>query len=136
MDNDVIKHSLLQALPISRRSSLSAHLDLPPEKFAQLVDTKYSYLKDTFRQNPNVYETRHSSSSSMHASLTQSKETAQSATVSSYSHPDNDPKFAAFTCFSLTPPNDVSPGESGLDQSPHTSNRHLAHNHPPHRKKE
>ena len=51
----------------------------------------------------------------------------------SHSRPDNDRKFAAFTCFSLTPPNVVSPGVSGLEQSPHISNRHLAHNHPPHR---
>ena len=30
MDNDVIKHRLMQAMPISTCSSLSAHLDLPP----------------------------------------------------------------------------------------------------------
>ena len=42
-------------------------------------------------------------------------------------------KIAAFTCFSLTLPTGVSTGVSGLDQSPHTSNRYLAHNHPPQR---
>ena len=34
MDNDLIKHRLMQAMPISTRSSLSAHLDLPPDKTA------------------------------------------------------------------------------------------------------
>ena len=69
----------------------------------------------------------------MHASRSQSKETAQLTTLSSHSRPDNDQKIAAPSCFSLTPPSGVSPGVSGLDQRPHTSNRHLAHNHPPHR---
>ena len=63
-----------------------------------------------------------------HASRSQSKETAQPTTVSIHSHSDNDPKFAALNCFSLTPPNGVSPAVCGQ----HTSNRHLAHNHPPH----
>ena len=48
MENDVIKHRLMQAMPVSTRSSLSAHLDLPPDKFAKLADTIYSYSKDTF----------------------------------------------------------------------------------------
>ena len=48
MDNDVIKHRIMQAMPISTRSSLSAHLDLPPDKFAKPADTIYSYSKDTF----------------------------------------------------------------------------------------
>ena len=64
MDNDVIKHRLMQAMPISTRSSLSAHLDLPPDKFAKLADTIYSYSKDTFQDNTHVYATQHSSSSS------------------------------------------------------------------------
>ena len=51
----------------------------------------------------------------MHARRSQSKETAQPTTVSSHSQPDNDPKFAAFTCFSLTPSYGVSPGVSGLE---------------------
>ena len=55
MDNDVIKHRLMQAMPISTRSSLSAHLDLPPNKFAKLADTIYSYSKDTFQEHPHVY---------------------------------------------------------------------------------
>ena len=70
----------------------------------------------------------------MHASRTQSKKKVQWTTVSSHPHPDNDPKIAAFTCFSLTPPNGLNPGVSGLDQSPHTSN-HLANSHLPHRKR-
>ena len=72
----------------------------------------------------------------MHASRKQSKETAQPATVSSHSHPDHDQKFATFTCFPLTPPNGVSPGVCcGLDQMPHTLNRHQPQretNNPPH----
>ena len=64
MDNDVIKHRRMQAMPISTRSSLSAHLDVPPNKFAKLADTIYSYSKDTFQDNTHVYATQHSSSSS------------------------------------------------------------------------
>ena len=62
--NDVFKHRLLQAKPISKRSSLSAILDLPPDKFANLVNTTYSYSKDTFQENTQVYATQPSSSSS------------------------------------------------------------------------
>ena len=65
MDNDVIiKHCLVQAMPISTRSSLPAYLDLPLDKFAKLVDIIYSYSKDTFQENPHIYATQHSSSSS------------------------------------------------------------------------
>ena len=69
----------------------------------------------------------------MHAICSQSKETAQPTTVFRLSRPCNDLKFDVFTCFSLTPTNGESHSVSGLDQIPHTSNRHLAHNHLPHR---
>ena len=69
----------------------------------------------------------------MHASRNQSKEIAQRTTVCSPSRLENDTKLAAFTCFSLNSPKGVGPRVSGLDQSPHTLNRHLALNHPPHR---
>ena len=61
MDNDVIKHRLMQAMPISTRSSLSAHLDLPPDKFAKLADTIYNHSKDTFQENPHGYASSSSS---------------------------------------------------------------------------
>ena len=60
MDNDVIKHRLMQAMPISTRSSLSAHLDLPLDNFAKLADTIYSYSKGTFPEHPHVYATQQS----------------------------------------------------------------------------
>ena len=63
-DNDVIKHRLMQAMPISTRFSLSANVDLPPDKFTKLAGTIYSYPRDNFQKNPNVYATQHSSSSS------------------------------------------------------------------------
>ena len=62
MDNDVIKHRLMQGMPTSTRSSLSAYLDLPPDKFAKLADTIYSYSKNTFQDNTHVYAAQHSSS--------------------------------------------------------------------------
>ena len=132
MDNDVIKHRLMQAMPISTRSSLCAHLDLPPDKFAKLADTIYSYSKDPFQDNTQVYATQHSSSSSYTRQLQLTPRNSTADNKFSHSRTDNDRKFAAFTCFLLTPPNVVSLGVSGLDQNPHISNRHLAHNHPPH----
>ena len=69
----------------------------------------------------------------MHASRNQSQGTAKPTTVCNNSHPDDDPKFAAFLCFSLSPPNVVNSGVSGLDRSLHTSNQQLAHNDPRHR---
>ena len=62
MYNDVIKHCLMQAMPISTRSSFSAHLALRPEKLAKLADTIYSYSKDHFWENPHLYATEQSSS--------------------------------------------------------------------------
>ena len=133
MANDVIKHRFVQAMPTSTRSSLSARLDLPPDKVAKLPDTINSYSKDSFQENTHVYATKHSSSSPYARQPQPTPRNSTAKTISSHSHPDNDQKFDASTCFSLTPPNGVGPGVSGLDQSPHTSNRHLAHNQPPHR---
>ena len=121
MDNDVIKHRLMQAMSISTRSSLSAQLDLAPDKFAKLADTIYSYSKDIFRKTRAFSLHSNLRHRYMHASRSQSKETAQATTVSSHSHPDNDPKIVAFTCSWLTPPNGVNLGVSG--QSLHTTHR-------------
>ena len=52
MDNDVIKHRPMQAMPISTRSSLLTHLDLPLDKIVKIFDTLYSYSKDIFQENP------------------------------------------------------------------------------------
>ena len=41
--DDVIKHRLMQAMPISVKTAHSAHLELPVEQFAKLADTNYSY---------------------------------------------------------------------------------------------
>ena len=59
-----IPENLMQVLPISTRSSITEHLDLPPNKFAKLADTINSNSKDTFQEIPHVYATRQSSSSS------------------------------------------------------------------------
>ena len=42
LDDDVIKHRLMQAMPNSVKTALSAHLKLPVEQFAKLADTIYS----------------------------------------------------------------------------------------------
>ena len=54
----------MQVMPIFTRSSLYAHLDLPPDKFAKQSDTIYSYTKDTFQENLHLYAAHQSSSSS------------------------------------------------------------------------
>ena len=99
MDNDVIKHRLMQAMPISTRSSLSAHLDLPPEKFAKLADTIYSYSKDTFQENTHVYATQQFSSSS-YARQPQLKQ-RNSSTYNSFQpfSPGQRPKICRFHLF-------------------------------------
>ena len=43
LDDDIIKHRLMQAIPISFKTALSAQLELPVEQFAKLADTIYSY---------------------------------------------------------------------------------------------
>ena len=133
MDNDVIKHCFMQAMPISLRSSFSAHLDLRPDKLVKLADTQYSYSKTIFKKTRTFTPQSNPRHCRLHASCSHSKETAQPTTVCSHSHLVNDPKFAAFTCFPLTTPNGVSPGVSSLGRSPHTSNCHLVHNHLSHR---
>ena len=49
VDNDVLKHRLLQAMPYNTRTSLSAHTNLEPEDFAKLADTIYGYAQAEHR---------------------------------------------------------------------------------------
>jgi hypothetical protein len=46
VDNDVVRHRLLQAMPINTRVSLSAHSQLPLDQFAKLADTIYLYSQE------------------------------------------------------------------------------------------
>ena len=56
LDDDVIKHRLMQAMPISVKTALSAHRELPVEQFAQLADTIYSYSNTIVATpTPNVF---------------------------------------------------------------------------------
>ena len=56
LDDDVIKHRLMPAMPISVKSALSAHLELPAEQFAKLADTIYSYSNTVVAKcPPNVF---------------------------------------------------------------------------------
>ena len=43
LDDDVIKLNLMQAMPISVKTALSALLELPVEQLAKLGDAIYSY---------------------------------------------------------------------------------------------
>ena len=45
VDDDIVRHRLMQAMPISTRTALSAHTTLAPTEFAKLADTIYSYAK-------------------------------------------------------------------------------------------
>lgn len=51
VDNDLMKHKLLQALPAEARAALAAHQNLPPDEFAKLADTilEFTAQKDTHR---------------------------------------------------------------------------------------
>ena len=56
LDDDFIKHRLMQAMPISVKTALSAHLELPVEQFAKLADTIYSYSNTIVATpTPNVF---------------------------------------------------------------------------------
>ena len=57
---EAIPENLMQALPISTRSSITAHLYLPPDNFAKLADTINSNSKYTFQEIPHVYATQQS----------------------------------------------------------------------------
>ena len=50
-DNDVIKHRLMQAMPISVKTALSAHLEFRVEHFAKLTDGIYSYSNPVVATN-------------------------------------------------------------------------------------
>ena len=95
LNKDVIKQCLMKAMPISTRSSLSANFDLSPNKFAKLA-APYTVTPRTRSRKTGTF-TLHSNHRlrRMHAS-----------------------------CFSLTPPNDLSPGVCGLDPSPHILKAH------------
>ena len=98
MDNDVIKH------PTNSPNYPTAYAATRRTRFRK---TRMFTPRSTHRHR------------SMHASRNQRQETVQPTTVSGHSHPDKNQKVAAFTCFSLTPPNVVSPSVGGLDESPH-----------------
>ena len=56
LDDNVIKHRLMQAMPISVKTALSAHLELPVEQFDKLADTIYSYSNTIVATpTPNVF---------------------------------------------------------------------------------
>ena len=53
--DDYVKHRLMQAMPISVKTALSAHQELPVEQFAKLADTIYSYSNTIVaKPTPNV----------------------------------------------------------------------------------
>ena len=57
LDDDVIKHRLMQALTFSVKTALSAHLELHVQQFAKLADTVYRYSNTLVAINPtNVFE--------------------------------------------------------------------------------
>ena len=98
IDNDVIKHRLMQTMPISKCSSLSAHLDLPPDKFGELADTIYSYSKDTFQEHPHVYATQQSSSSYARQPLPTQRNSSTDISFQPFSHGQR-PKICGFHLF-------------------------------------
>ena len=51
MDNNVIRHHLMQGMPISTRSSLSAHLVLPPNIIGKLTVTNNVIKLNSTRNN-------------------------------------------------------------------------------------
>ena len=56
LHDDVIKHRLMQAMPISVKTALSALLELPFEQFAKLADTIYSYSNTVVATSPpNIF---------------------------------------------------------------------------------
>ena len=54
LDDAVIKHRLMQAMSISMKTALSAHLELPVEQFAKIPDTIYSYSNTVVATSPPI----------------------------------------------------------------------------------
>ena len=50
--DDVIKHRLMQAMPISEKTALSGQLELPVEQLAKLAATIYSYSNNVVATSP------------------------------------------------------------------------------------
>ena len=56
LDDDVVKHRLMQAMPISAKTALSAHLELPVGQFVKLADTINSYSNTLVATSPpNIF---------------------------------------------------------------------------------
>ena len=54
LDNNVIKHRLMKAMPISVDTALAAQLELPVDQFVKLADTNYRY-SNTVVANLQIY---------------------------------------------------------------------------------
>ena len=128
MNNDVIKQCLMKAMPISPRSSLSANLDLPPDKFVKLADIIYSYSKDTFQENSHVYTTQQSSSSSYARQLQRKQRNNSTDNSMQPFSPEQRPKICPFylffaNAFERFEPWCMWPGPKPTHiESPHTQN--------------
>ena len=58
LDGEVIKQWLMQAIPISGKTALSAHLERHVEQFAKLIDKIYSYSNNVVTTSPpNIFTT-------------------------------------------------------------------------------
>lgn len=45
VDDDLLRHKLLQALPVTARTAMAGHQALPPEEFAKLADTILQFVQ-------------------------------------------------------------------------------------------
>ena len=58
LDDDLLKHRLMQVMPIFLKTALSADLELPVEQFPKLADTIYSYSNTVVATSPpNIFAT-------------------------------------------------------------------------------
>ena len=136
LDDDVIKHRLMQAITISVKTALSAHLELPVEQFAKLVDTIYSY-SNTIVATPtqNVFAAsaqqmpkrssynQHSTKSNQPINNSNSNRSIEN-THGPFTASQK-PKFVVIIPILLKKQNHVNLGVSGQDKSPKTSSRRL-----------
>ena len=139
LDDDVIKHRLMQAMSISVKTALSAHLELPVEQFAKLADTIYSYsntllphLLQTYSQpqHNRCQQDRCTISIQQKATnllITQSL-TDQSRIHIGFSQQVKSQRDVVFISILLKKQIHVNLGVSGQDKSPKTSSQRLDQN--------
>ena len=132
LDDKVIKHRLMQAMPVSVKTALSAHLELPVELFAKLADTFYSntavaispqnvFAASTQRMPTRPLYNQHSTKNNQ--SINHSK---SNRSIENTHRPFTACRRPKICNYHLKKQNHLNYGVNGQDRSPKIKNQRLA----------